>query len=90
MATIQVPYPAEPERRRQLFERVVARVAPHGACEGTPDAGTIRGSTPLGSFAATYRSEPGSDVLTLEVTEKPWLVPTSLIEGQVRRQLAKG
>ena len=39
MPMIRVPYPADPERRRDLFERVVAKLAPHGEYEGTPDAG---------------------------------------------------
>ena len=62
MATIRVPYPADPERRRDLFERAVAKLARFGTCEGTPDAGAFRGSTPIGAFAGSYRSEPGSDV----------------------------
>ncbi len=89
MATIRVPYPADPQGRRDVFERVVAKLTPFGTCEGTPDAGTLRGSTPIGEFVGSYRSEPGSDVLEIEVTKKPWVVPTSLIEGEVRRQMAK-
>ena len=88
MATIRAPYPADPERRRDLFERAVARLARFGTCEGTPDAGAFRGSTPIGGFAGSYRSEAGSDVLEITLTQKPWLVPTSLIEGEVRKRLA--
>lgn len=89
MATIRVPYPAEPERRRELFERAVARLARFGTCEGTPDAGDFRGSTPVGAFAGSYRSEPGSESLEITLTKKPWLVPTSLIEGEVRKRMAQ-
>ena len=89
MATIRVPYPADPEQRRDLFERVVAWLTPHGECAGTPDEGTLSGSTPVGKFAGTYRSTPGSEVLEIEVTKKPWLVPASLIEREVRKQMAQ-
>ncbi len=89
MATIRVPYPADPEGRRDVFEQIVAKLTPFGTCEGTPDSGTLSGSTPIGQFAGSYRSEPGSEVLEIEVTKKPWLVPTSLIEGEVRKQIAK-
>lgn len=89
MATIRVPYPADPEGRRDVFEQIVAKLTPFGICEGTPDSGTLSGSTPIGQFAGSYRSEPGSEVLEIEVTKKPWLVPTSLIEGEVRKQIAK-
>ncbi len=89
MATIRVPYPAEPERRRDLFEQIVAKLARFGTCEGTPDAGDFRGSTPVGAFAGSYRSEPGSETLEITLTRKPWLVPTSLIESEVRKRLAQ-
>ena len=89
MATIRVPYPADPQGRREVFERVVARLTPFGTCEGTPDAGILSGSTPIGAFAGSYRSEPGSAVLEIEVTKKPWLVPTSLIEREVHKQMVQ-
>jgi hypothetical protein len=89
MATIRVPYPADPQGRRDVFERVVAKLTPFGTCEGSPDAGTLSGSTPVGKFAGSYRSEPGSDVLEITLTKKPWLVPSSLIEHEVRRQMAQ-
>ncbi len=89
MAIFRVPYPGDPERRRVLFERAAAKLARHGAYEGTPDGGEFRGSTPVGALAGVYRSEPGSEILEIELTEKPWLVPTSLIENEVRKFLAQ-
>ncbi len=89
MATIRVPYPGDPERRRALFEKAAIALARHGTYEGTPDGGTFRGTTPIGGLAGTYRSPAGSEVLEIELTQKPWLVPTSVIEHEVRKFLAK-
>lgn len=89
MSTIRVPYPADPERRRELFARAAAKLARFGTYEGTPDAGEFRGSTPIGAFAGSYRSEPGSETLEITLTQKPWMVPTSFLEAEVRRQMAK-
>ena len=89
MATIRVPYPGDPEDRRALFERAAAYLSRHGTYEGTPDAGTFQGTTPVGRLAGTYRSPAGSDVLEIFLTHKPWLVPVSLIEHEVRKFLAQ-
>jgi hypothetical protein len=89
MATIRVPYPADPEQRRSLFERATAKLAKFGSYEGTPDVGSFRGSTPIGAFAGSYRSEAGSETLEIELDKKPWLVPTSLIENEVRKHMTQ-
>jgi hypothetical protein len=89
MALIRVPYPAEPERRRELFEKVAAILVRHGTYEGTPDEGSFRGMTPVGGFAGRYRSPEGSTVLEIELTNKPWIVPTSLVEHEVRKFLER-
>jgi hypothetical protein len=89
MSTIRVPYPADPEQRRGLFERAAAKLARFGEYEGTPDAGTFHGRTPFGEFAGSYRSEVGAQELVIELTRKPWLVPTVLIESEVRKHMAQ-
>jgi hypothetical protein len=89
MATIRVPYPGDPEDRRALFERAAAYLSRHGTYEGTPDGGTFQGTTPVGRLAGTYRSPAGSDVLEIYLTHKPWLVPVSVVEYEVRRFLAQ-
>jgi hypothetical protein len=89
MAMIRVPYPADPEQRRSLFERAAAKLAKFGRYEGTPDSGTFRGSTPIGEIAGSYRSEAGSETLEIELIKKPWLVPTSLIENEIRKQIVQ-
>ncbi len=89
MATIRVPYPGDAEERRSVFERAALLLAKHGRYEGTPDSGAFRGTSPIGVLAGHYWSEPGSEVLVIEVTEKPWIVPISLLENEVRRVLAQ-
>ncbi len=89
MSTIRVPYPGDPERRRALFEKAAGLLLRHGTYEGTPDGGTFRGTTPIGGLAGTYRSPEGSEVLEIELTQKPWLVPVSVVENEVRKFLAK-
>jgi hypothetical protein len=89
MATIRVPYPGDSVKRRALFERAAAVLERHGQYEGTPDGGSFRGTTPIGNFSGHYRSETGSDILEIELTHKPWLVPVSVFEHEVRKFLAR-
>ena len=89
MALIRVPYPEDPQRRRAVFEKAVAKLIRFGTCEGTPEAGTFRGSTPIGGFAGSYRSVEGSAEIEIELTKKPLFVSTSRIEAEVRKFLAK-
>ena len=89
MALIRVPYPSEPERRQALFDRALAKLAGFGSCDGDPDAGTFRGSTPIGEVAGRYHAPPGAVEIEIEVFRKPFLVPLSLIESEARRFVAK-
>lgn len=89
MAIFRVPYPDDPERRRLLFDRASAELARHGHYQGTPESGSFRGATPVGDLAGHYRSPEGADFLEIELTRKPWLVPLSVIENEVRKFLAQ-
>lgn len=84
MASIRVPYPAEPEKRRTLFDRLAAELVRFGTYEGTPERGTFAGKTPVGRLAGRYHSPEGADWLQIDLTEKPWLIPASVIELQLR------
>ena len=58
----QVPRPLSEGTRAAAgpsSSRPLAQLARFGTCEGTPDAGTFRGSTPIGGFAGSYRSPAG-------------------------------
>jgi hypothetical protein len=85
MAVIRLPYPRDHERRRRLFQKATAMLERYGTCRGNTEAGFFRASTPFGGFAGSYRSPEGSDVIVIEVTEKPFLVPMSVIESEARR-----
>jgi hypothetical protein len=89
MATIRVPYPGDDEQRRALFERAAAALQRHGEYQGTADGGSFRGMTPIGHFAGNYRSPAGAEFLEIELTQKPWLVPVSVFEHEVRKFLAQ-
>jgi hypothetical protein len=89
MATIRVPYPGDPEQRLALFERAVVYLKSYGTYEGTPEGGSFQGKSVLGNFVGNYRSEVGSDVLEIELTQKPWLVPLPLFEYEVRKIMAE-
>lgn len=84
MASIRVPYPADPERRRHLFERLVAELSRFGSYQGTTERGSFAGTTPIGRLAGRYSSAEGTDWLQIDLTEKPWLVPASVVEMQLR------
>lgn len=85
MSTFRVPYPADPEHRRRVFERAAGLLARHGSYEGTPEAGRFEGHSPIGRFAGSYRAPEGAEVLEITLSKKPMLVPTSLVEHEVRK-----
>lgn len=87
MSTFRVPYPADPDHRRLLFERAARYLSPHGTYQGTPDGGSFDGRTPAGRFAGTYRSAPGTEILEITLSRKPLLIPTSLVEHEIKRFL---
>lgn len=85
MATFRVPYPSDPDRRRALFDKAVAKMGRFGSCEGTPDEGSFRAKTPIGDLSGSYRSEPGSSEVEFEIAKKPFLVPLAMIESEARK-----
>ena len=89
MATFRLPYPTDPERRRALFERAVAKIAGHGTWQGTPEEGAFWGSTPIGGFAGAYRVADENGELEVQITKKPFLIPLALIESEARRFVAQ-
>jgi len=90
MASFRIPYPADPETRQTLFKRAAAAMARYGRYEGTPDRGLFEGKIPLGSFAGSYRFLPDTNELEVELTQKPWLVSTQMLEREMRKMLAQG
>ncbi len=66
----------------------MATLSRHGSFQGTPEAGTFHGRTPVGGFAGRYRSLNGDGVLEIELTKKPLLIPTTVVEQELRRLLA--
>ena len=88
MAKFSVPWPSDPDERRTFFERAARVLAKHGEYQGTPDAGSFRGNTPVGAFSGIYYSDAGADSLVIELMEKPWLVPVSAVESQVKKFLS--
>jgi len=88
MTVIRVPYTSDPERRRALFDRAAALLTRHGTFEGTPESGVFRGSTSIGGYAGSYRVLDGTGELEIELTKKPWLISTHLVEKEVRKFLA--
>jgi hypothetical protein len=53
----------------------------------TPTEGILRGRTPLGEVAGSYDFHPASGMLHITITEKPFILTMSHIEGQIRQQL---
>jgi hypothetical protein len=88
MVVFRVPYPEDPERRRELFRKWAALLSRHGSYEGDHERGTFQGNTPIGRFAGSYRTVDGSGELEIELTKKPFLVTTHFLEKEVRRFLS--
>ncbi len=84
MAVIRVPYPSSPEERKALFARGLSQLAQHGTCDGDENAGSFRGSSPVGELAGRYHAPPGSNEIEIEFTRKPFLIPMALIESAAR------
>lgn len=87
MAVFRVPIPTDPDQRRTLFERVVVRLSSHGRYDGTPEAGSFEGHTPIGRFAGAYRVVAQVNELEVEIHQKPFLIPLALIESEARKFL---
>lgn len=89
MAVFRIPYPSDPESRRAFFAKAQAMLAGRGVCEGDHDAGTFHGATPIGELAGCYHAPEGADQIEIEITRKPFLVPTSMIESEARKFVAQ-
>jgi hypothetical protein len=88
MATFRVPYPSDPERRRALFDKAVARLGSYGSWSGTPDSGTFEAKTPIGELSGSYNSAPGSEEVEFEIVKKPFLVPLAMIRSEAEKFVA--
>ena len=89
MPTIRVPFPTDPERRQKAFRRLSSMAERFGSIDGTPEAGTFKGSTPIGGYAGSYSCPEGSDEIVVVVDKKPILVGMSRIESELRKLFAK-
>jgi hypothetical protein len=87
MASIRVPIPSDPERRRAVLERALNMIQRYGSHEGTLESGTFQGTTLVGSFAGSYRCPPGAEDLEIEFTKKPWIISYARIEAEVYKFL---
>ncbi len=88
MPTIRVPYPADPEHRKKAFRRLSSLATRFGSVDGTPEAGTFEGSSPIGGYAGSYHSPAGVAEMVVEVTKKPILIGMSRIETELRKVLS--
>ena len=57
-----------------------------GTFTGDTTKGDLVAVTPAGKVKGNYRVE--GQTITMEITDKPFIVPASVIEGQVRKFLA--
>lgn len=74
----------DPEKR---FAQGLAAAKDFGVTvEGDVTGGTVSGKSPLGVVKAAYRAL-GNGQYQIEVLEKPFLVPMSMIEQKVREAL---
>lgn len=56
-----------------------------GTFQGDAQKGDLVASTPAGKVKGTYRVE--GQTITIDITDKPFVVPGSAIESQVRKFL---
>jgi len=71
----------------EVFRQAQAAAAKAGGILiGDSKAGTLSGNTPLGAIKGAY-AVAGQHV-TLTISEKPWLVPVSTIERELRAYFA--
>ncbi len=89
MAIFRVPFTTDPERRERAFRRLSSLVQRFGSVQGTIEAGTFQGSTPIGGFAGAYESPEGSEEIYFRVDKKPFLVSMGRIESELRKLLSE-
>lgn len=71
-----------------LFRKLQAALQEHGgALDGDRNSGSIKVSAPMGKVEGTYRVEGAS--VRIELTRVPFLVPVSMIESMLAKEIAK-
>ena len=74
-------------RPRATIAKAKAGLEKHGGTlAGDGTKGDIVAVTPAGKVKGNYRVE--GQTITMEITDKPFIVPASTIEAQVRKFLA--
>jgi hypothetical protein len=55
-----------------------------GTFSGTEECGTFHGKTPAGMIKGQYSSVSENEIM-ITITDKPFIVPHSMIETEIRR-----
>ncbi|ALM48364.1 hypothetical protein AMR72_05280 [Flavobacterium psychrophilum] len=73
--------------KEQLLSKLKNAVGDKGSLSGDSQLGNFKGSTPLGSIEGSYSIE--GDTITVNISDKPFLLSTGTIQSEFEKALKK-
>lgn len=73
--------------KEQLLNKLKGAVGDKGTLNGDTSLGNFKGSTPLGSIEGSYSID--GDTITVNISDKPFLLSTGTIQGEFEKALKK-
>lgn len=73
--------------KEQLLSKLKNAVGDKGSLSGDSQLGNFKGNTPLGSIEGSYSIE--GDTITVNISDKPFLLSTGTIQSEFEKALKK-
>ncbi|MDV6168014.1 hypothetical protein R1T16_06230 [Flavobacterium sp. DG1-102-2] len=73
--------------KNQLLSKIRNAVGDKGSLSGDTEMGNFKGSTPLGSIEGSYSID--GDTITVNISDKPFLLSTGMIQSEFEKALQK-
>lgn len=73
--------------KEQLLTKLKNAIGDKGTLNGDSQLGNFKGSTPLGSIEGSYNIE--GDTITVNISDKPFLLSTGTIQSEFEKALKK-
>jgi len=73
--------------KEQLLSKIKNAIGDKGSLSGDNQLGNFKGSTPLGSIEGSYSID--GDTITVNISDKPFLLSTGTIQSEFEKALKK-
>jgi len=73
--------------KEQLLSKIKNAIGEKGMLKGDSQLGNFQGSTPLGNIEGSYNIE--GDTITVNISDKPFLLSTGMIKDEFEKALKK-